>query len=100
MGMHSIRKSGTLPLLVGLAGLIGAAARTDAAPKPAADPLKSITALQLQPASLSFANRDDVRRVLVLGMTKAGYAVDLTDLAVLQPQAGLVKAEKSGFLTP
>jgi hypothetical protein len=64
---------------------------------PAADP---VTALKLEPPSLTFAHRRDNRRVLVLGVTKSGQRVDLTDQARLEPQGGLVRSLGSGYLSP
>jgi hypothetical protein len=90
-------------LIVGGTLLTGASSQ--AAPAKAA-PVKpdaggtAIVSLQLQPASLSFDNKRDTRRVLVLGVRKDGYTVDLTSTAVLNPGGGLVQAAGDGYLSP
>jgi len=59
-----------------------------------------IVALKLLPSSIVFSDNRDVRRVLVLGVTKSGETLDLTDTAKLQPVGGLVRAEADSYLTP
>ncbi|MCC2668074.1 MAG: hypothetical protein K0Q72_545, partial [Armatimonadetes bacterium] len=65
-----------------------------------AAPTPQVTSLKLLPDSLSFSDRQDLRRVLVLGVTKSGETIDLTSTAKLLPVGGLVKAEADSFLSP
>jgi len=90
----------TLPrlgLALGLALLSGGRAEGATTAAQVADP---VVGLRLQPASLTFAHRRDNRRVLVLGVTKSGRQVDLTDRARLEPEGGLLRSLGSGFLAP
>ncbi|HTE17318.1 MAG TPA: hypothetical protein VK689_02925, partial [Armatimonadota bacterium] len=88
--------------IAAVAGMAVASPPADAAPavSKASSGGSAIVAVKLQPATLTFANKRDVRRVLVLGVTKDGYQVDLTDKARLTPQGGFVQAHTSGFLSP
>ncbi len=86
--------SASLPLLAAGAG---AAPKAAPAPSPAPDP---VVALRLEPASLTFLDRRDTRRVLVTGITRRGSALDLTPAAVFAAQGGLVAAGKDGYLSP
>ena len=82
-------------LLAPLAAALAAPAFAAPAPKPApaaakapARPVDPVVSLKLEPASLSFADRRDTRRFLVLGVTKGGLQVDLTEgSATIQPAA-------------
>jgi hypothetical protein len=84
-----------LNLTLGLAALALAAAL--GTPASAAPP---VTALKLEPASLTFDHREDTRRFLVTGITRAGYQVDLTPVAKVTPLGGLVKRGPEGVLVP
>jgi hypothetical protein len=93
-------------LLAPLAAALAAPAVAAPAPKPApaaakapAKPVDPVVSLKLEPASLSFADRRDTRRFLVLGVTKGGLQVDLTDSAKIQA-APVVKHTGSGYLDP
>lgn len=81
---------------------VALAGRAAAAPSPAKalpKPADPVVSLQLQPAALSFADRRDVRRFLVLGVTRSGLQVDLTPTAVLKPSP-VVRSQGDGFLEP
>jgi hypothetical protein len=89
-------------LFLTVAGSLVSAGAAGAAPavKPAAPAGSPVVALKLEPASLAFASKRDLRRVLVTGVTKDGYAVDLTPSAVLKPAGGLVQVISGGYLEP
>ncbi len=94
-----------LLLAAGTALPAGAAPAPKRAPaaKPAvrkADPGRAVVRLQLLPATLTLANKRDIRRVLVTGITKSGGTVDLTGSAVFRPVGGLVQAAPGGYLVP
>src|SRR5688500_13116419 len=70
------------------AALVGAvtAPADAAAPRPAARrPADPVVSLRLEPKALSFADKRDARRVVVLGVTRAGSLLDLTPVATLTP---------------
>lgn len=71
--------------------------KTTRRPNPNPNP---VVRLQLLPASLTFADRRDVRRSLVLGILKNGEQVDLTNGAKLLPVGGLVQPDAEGYLSP
>jgi hypothetical protein len=84
-------------LKIAALGLAAAAPASAGPPQAGTD---AIASLELQPSALTFADRRDVRRVLVLGVTKAGQRVDLTPTARYQPLGGLVAAQPEGDLAP
>lgn len=91
-----------LALALGLPAMLALpshAAPRKAAPRPSKNP-NPVVRLQLLPASLTFANRRDTRRSLVLGILKNGEQMDLTPAAKLQPVGGLVQPDSDGYLTP
>lgn len=100
--MRAKNRLTALLLAAGGAAALHVPAHAAAAPaKPGAASAGSpIVALKLEPSSLSFANKRDQRKIVVTGITKAGFLVDLTPTAVLKPQGGLVKLESDGYLTP
>jgi hypothetical protein len=73
-------------------------------PRPAAPPARAATpavvALEVVPASLTFQNRRDVRRALVLGVTAAGERLDLTGTARFSVPGGLVEPGEQSYFTP
>jgi len=70
------------------------------ATKPVVASPNTVVALKLLPASLSLAHRRDARRVLVLGTTKSGATVDLTEKAKFEFPGGLVERTSDGYLSP
>ena len=62
--------------------------------KPAAGPSGTeIVSIRVEPASLSLANKRDVRRVVVIGTTRAGTSMDLTPKASFQVAGGLAAVD-------
>ena len=67
---------------------------------PKAPPLPQVVSISVQPASLTLEDARDARTVVVTGKTAAGYTVDLSPIASLKPQSGLVRVDKDGYLQP
>jgi hypothetical protein len=67
---------------------------------PKAPPLPKVLSISVQPAALTLEDARDARAVIVTGKTAAGYSVDLSPIATLKPQSGLVRVEKDGTIVP
>jgi hypothetical protein len=74
-----------------------ARAEEAAPPRP---PLPRVLSISVQPASLTLEDARDARTVIVTGKTAAGYSVDLSPVAKLKPQTGLVRVEQDGYIVP
>jgi hypothetical protein len=80
--------------------LRAAAPPTGKSVTPAAPPLPAVRTLQLLPASLTLKDGRDERRVLVLGVTAEGNAVDLTAEAKFKPASARVEVDAHGYFQP
>jgi hypothetical protein len=79
--------------------LRAAAPPTGKSVTPAAPPLPAVSALKVLPASLTLKDGRDERRVLVLGVTGDGMAVDLTADAKFKASAN-VEVDAQGYIKP
>jgi len=86
--------------LVLLACLISAGLASAAETAPKKPPLPKIVSISVQPASLTFLDRRDARSVIVTGRAASGVLVDLSPIAKLQPESGIVRVDAEGFLEP
>jgi len=89
-----------LGLLIAAAGSLAGAAPAEAQTGRGPGKTPAIVSLKLEPASLAFDGKRDLRKVLVSGITKEGYAVDLTPVASLKPAGGLVQVGADGYMAP
>lgn len=62
--------------------------------------LPKVVSLSAQPAALVLDDSRDVRSLLVTGQTVAGYGVDLSKIARLQPASGIVRVADDGSIVP
>jgi hypothetical protein len=63
-------------------------------------PLPKITALELEPASLTLEDGRDARQVLVWGKTESGEKIDLTTLAAFKTESANVEVQPDHFIAP
>ena len=70
-------------------------ARADEA-VPKAPPLPKVVSISVEPAALTLEDIRDARTVIVTGKTVDGYMVDLSPVARIEPQSGLVRVDKDG----
>ncbi len=70
----------------------------EAAPKKPAIP--KISALTIQPSSLTLSDIRDVRSVTVAGTTSKGYSVDVSTIAKIRPASPIVRVETDGRIVP
>ncbi len=66
----------------------------------AGPPAVRVTGLVVQPASLTLNDARDARSIVVTGRTAAGYSVDLSAVAKVQPGQPIVRVTKDGFVEP
>jgi hypothetical protein len=59
-----------------------------------------VVSIQTIPQTLTLINRNDMRQVLVIGITEDGYRLDMTDRARYQLDSGLAKRSPEGFFVP
>lgn len=90
---------GAKTLLTAALILTGAALRA-APPSPKQIQLSKVTALSVQPASLTLEDSRDARSLLVTGKTQSGYSVDLSPTASIQPESAIVRVDKEGVVSP
>ncbi len=69
-------------------------------PAPKKLPLPKISALTVQPSSLTFSDNRDVRSVTVAGKTSKGYSIDVSTIAKVHPAAPIVKIDADGRISP
>ena len=62
--------------------------------------LPRVLSLSVQPASLTLDDSRDARSVIVTGHTQAGYPVDLSPIARIQPSSGVVRVSADGVIQP
>lgn len=62
--------------------------------------LPPIVSLSVQPAALTLNDARDVRSFVVTGVTAKGYTVDLTSVAVVRPESGIVSVDSDRFVHP
>ena len=62
--------------------------------------LPKIISLAVEPAALTLEDSRDARTFLVTGRTVAGYAVDLSALATVKPDAPIIRVDKDGYVQP
>lgn len=62
--------------------------------------LPPITGLTVQPATLTFADKRDLRSVVVTGQTASGVGVDLSPVAKIKAVNPIVTVDDDGTLTP
>ncbi|HZO91324.1 MAG TPA: DUF1549 and DUF1553 domain-containing protein [Chthonomonadaceae bacterium] len=90
-----------LPLLAALiACLAGSAPSRAEEVAPKKPPLPKVLSLSVQPATLTLDNLRDARSVIITGHTQAGYDIDLSPRAKIQPASGMVRIGKDGYIYP
>src|SRR5438552_1894319 len=65
---------------------------------PARPPVPKVLKLTVLPAALTLEDSRDARSLIVTGQTAAGYAVDLSQVAAIQPESDLVRVDKEGYI--
>ena len=78
---------------------MSASARAEEAP-PKKPLLPKIVSLSVQPPTLTLEDSRDARTFIVTGMTEAGYAVDLSAVAIVKPATPIIRIDKDGYVQP
>ncbi len=99
------RHSSMIVVTLAAIGLLGTAARgkradTSESTAPSKPTLPAIASIQVQPASLTFADARDARQVLVWGVAADGRRFDLSDDATLVADSTVVRVEPDHFISP